>query len=179
MDRQDLLSYAKLPQQFRGPLRVEDLIFRSNREALGVRSRTDPASWPTDFVMTFIFGKVGTGKTKLAVELMLQMCRWHSMRPAYFLAGSLRFPWESELAKRSIAVLDDYMRFYEPLSAQGLAINGVLADRFHNGWPTIITSNLAKPSEIDDAAIVDRIGTGLIIEMLGESKRRQKTEVAR
>ena len=95
------------------------------------------------------------------------------MRPRYFLAASLRFPWESEFNTRCVAVLDDYLRFYRLEDQQGQAINGVIVERLHRGWPTIITSNVKRPQDIGDAAILDRLGCGLIVEMLGESKRRK------
>lgn len=168
ISREECFEFARVPEEFRGNF-DGNINCRCNQ----VFKPQELDNWKYDFQIVFIYGPVGTGKTKLAVELMAHMAKWRGMRPAFHVSASLRWPWEGDFNSRSVAVLDDYLRFYDPGGVQAQSINGVLcAARYSRGWPTILTSNIKKVADIGDAAIIDRIGCGLIIEMIGDSRRR-------
>lgn len=183
MDRQEMLRLGDIPEEFWGPCDWARFDILTNRKWLNVMGPIGLPDVSVSAKSILIYGPVGAGKTKLSVEISIAMAEREnctrlaeSTSPLYLLASRYaKAPWSVEIAGK-VLIIDDYMRWYDPSSSGGQAVNALIADRYHRGWPTIITSNIKSPKDILDMAVLDRIGTGLIVEIRGQSKRREHAQ---
>jgi hypothetical protein len=132
--------------------------------------------WTREPWSALLTGPVGSGKTVIAAEMLYrrrcdgETCRYirASGVPRLYFSGKNR---EFDgLKSVGLLVLDDFGRGHLGRACE--AVGELLAARYDDELPTIITTNFSLQEIAKfDAHIADRLSEGLLIAMLGDSRR--------
>jgi DNA replication protein DnaC len=172
-NRDAVLARAAVPGRFRMPVAA----LRWPRDP---RHPEQPLErWRGEPWSVTIQGQPGVGKSQLAVEMLYRwQCEDSALREVFWIrAGALVRAivlghGESERARTcQLLVLDDYGQGMGNRTAW-LVLGEVLAERYDRESPTLVTTNLRQTAlERAHAATADRLRSGLICELRGQSRR--------
>lgn len=148
-------------------------------------------NWAGDPWAVTILGPAGTGKTWIAVRLLIELANRgdgrdpHLVRPRFFDVATAMEAIKSEFGTNQNGdTLEAMMRcrllVMDDLGAQRETdftkdqVSVVLRSRYNDMLPTIITSNAANLGELGDQRIASRLSDGLVITLNGKDRRGRK-----
>jgi len=180
--RKEMLSASGIPIRYAG---VTDQ----------VRLPKQADTWAGDPWCVTILGPAGTGKTWIAVRMLMKLWeasdssgrigKWN-VRPRFFDVSTAIESIKSEFGtddngKTLEAMMVSRLLVLDDLGAQRETdftkdqVSVVLRSRYNDMLPTIITSNAANLGELGDQRIASRLSDGLVITLNGKDRRGRKT----
>lgn len=194
LQRDEILRRAQAPRGIAGrDFRAELVANEGEQHWPRDPRRLDYAleDWRGEPETLTIVGPNGRGKSMLAAELLVRLFRAGMMSQLWLRASQIvdeHFSGERDRYLRRLAeavtvlVLDEFGRGQHSNQFAHALVGEVIDQRVSEGRVTIITTNLAvtaksvgpgEPSiEAADSAVYDRLASGLVIRMHGESRRR-------
>lgn len=179
--RKSMLSASGIPIRYAG---VTDQ----------VRLPAQAEGWTGDPWCVTILGPAGTGKTWIAVRMLMKLWnaadgggrvgKW-AARPRFFDVSTAIEAIKSEFGtddngKTLEAMMVSRLLVLDDLGAQRETdftkdqVSVVLRSRYNDMLPTIITSNAANLGELGDQRIASRLSDGLVITLNGKDRRGRK-----
>ena len=171
--REEVLRSAGVPPRYREPFVALSSWPRDKRWA-----DFDPLAWAGKPWLVALRGEVGAGKTFAAVELAYRWLRYRSVESRCFARAAdvpaAAFAQDGrlwlEIRNAPILILDDLGRGYK---GDALApVGELIAHRFDEMLPTVVTTNARSEGEMGDPATVDRLKTGVHLHLDSRSRRR-------
>lgn len=159
-----------------------------------VRLPAQAEGWAGDPWCVTILGPAGTGKTWIAVRMLMKLWntadgggrvgKW-AARPRFFDVSTAIEAIKSEFGtgdngKTLEAMMVSRLLVLDDLGAQRETdftkdqVSVVLRSRYNDMLPTIITSNAANLGELGDQRIASRLSDGLVITLNGKDRRGRK-----
>jgi len=168
-------SRAKLLRSLGVPMRLATTTFRA------------PKTWPEgieDWIgipwSVTLRGPVGTGKSMMAAELLHRIGRGLWIRASKMV--SLVYNAESRSERTAVQrryewapclVIDDFGHGHRGAATETVA--EVIAERWDAARPTVVTTNCRAADLVgEDAAAYERPRDGLMVALVGESRRGEK-----